>query len=202
VSAARHAAAVRATGPAGARDDQDPRLRRLLAATRRAAADGYEAVSMRALAAETRMSLATVYELVGSKDELIALAHAGGMEAMRDDLRRRPPRGPTVEARVRAVLRRIAGALDDDPVRTRALMRAIYSTDPKVAASRASVGASFHSMIDAAIGDARLPERHAVTEVLGHVVNSAILGWLNGTLTSVEVRRTLEDAARVVLGGR
>jgi AcrR family transcriptional regulator len=180
----------------------DPRYRRLLAAAHRAAANGYDAVSMRDLAAETRMSLAKIYELVGSKDELIARAHAGGMEHLRDEVARRPPRGRTAEARVRAVLRRFADALEHDEVRTRALMRALYSTEQRVAASRGSVGVSFTAMIDAAIGDADVADRYDVIDVLGHVVNSVILSWLNGRLDHAGVRRTLDRSVRTLFHGR
>src|SRR5690606_32805557 len=167
---------------------EDPRYPRLLAATRRAAAKGYDAVSMRALASETRMSLATIYELVGSKDELIARAHAGGMERFREQVAKDPPVGTTPAERVRAVLERFVAALEGDEVRTRTLMRALYSPDPRVASSRRSVGLSWAAIIDTALGDAEVADREDVTDVLGHVMNSVILQWLNGRLDIDEVR--------------
>lgn len=183
-----------------ATDAEDPRLVRLLSAARRAAGKGYEAVSMRELAAETRMSLSTIYELVGSKDELIAMAHAGGMERLREELALRPPRGTTPEARVRAVLRRLADSLEHDEVRTRALMRALYSPEPRIRTSIESVGGSFGAIIDAAIGDADVPDRDDVVDLLGHVVNSVIVSWLNGRLDVAGVRRKLDRAVHTVLG--
>ncbi|MCU0273523.1 MAG: TetR family transcriptional regulator [Acidimicrobiales bacterium] len=185
-------------GPAT--DAEDPRLVRLLSAARRAAGKGYEAVSMRELAAETRMSLSTIYELVGSKDELIAMAHAGGMERLREELAMRPPRGATPEARVRAVVRRLADSLEHDEVRTRALMRALYSPEPRIRTSIESVGGSFGAIIDAAIGDAEIPDRDDVVDLLGHVVNSVIVSWLNGRLDVAGVRRKLDRAVHTVLG--
>lgn len=185
-------------GPAT--DAEDPRLVRLLSAARRAAGKGYEAVSMRELAAETRMSLSTIYELVGSKDELIAMAHAGGMERLREELALRPPRGTTPEARVRAVLRRLADSLEHDEVRTRALMRALYSPEPRIRTSIESVGSSFGAIIDAAIGDTEIPDRDDVVDLLGHVVNSVIVSWLNGRLDVAGVRRKLDRAVHTVLG--
>ncbi len=181
-------------------DTEDPRLQRLLSAARRSAGKGYEAVSMRELAAETRMSLSTIYELVGSKDELIAMAHAGGMEHLRQELTRRPPQGRTPEARVRTALRRLADSLEHDEVRTRALMRALYSPEPRIRTSIESVGGSFGAIIDAAIGDADVPDRDDVVEVLGHVVNSVIVSWLNGRLDADGVRRKLDRAVHTLLG--
>jgi len=180
--------------------DGDQRLHRLLSAARRAAGDGYDAVSMRELAAETRMSLSTIYELVGSKDELIALAHAGGMERLRQELAARPPQGRTPEARVRAALGRLADALEHDEVRTRALMRALYSPEPRVRTSIESVGSSFGAIIDAAIGDVEIPDRDDVVDLLGHAVNSVIISWLNGRLDVAGVRSRLDRAVHTVLG--
>jgi AcrR family transcriptional regulator len=196
--ALRADAGVTATG---SEKQEDPRLRRLLAAAHRAAGRGYDAVSMRELAAETRMSLATIYDLVGSKDELIARAHAGGMELLARDVARQPPRGRTAEARVRTVLGRLVDALEQDEVRTRALMRAMYSAEPRVGASRAAISGPFATMLDVAIGDADVPDRDVVTEILGHVVNSLTLTWLNGRVDSAGVRAQLDRAVATLLSG-
>jgi AcrR family transcriptional regulator len=183
-------------------DRRDPRCHRLLEATRLAAADGYEAVSMRDLARRTKMSLTTVYKFCSSKDQLIAEAHAELMDDFRAALAKRPPRGATADKRVRVVLRGIAGALEKDEVRTRTLMRAIYSGDPGVAAARQAATRSYTSMVDAAIGDAQIDRRRAVIDTLGHVINSAIASWLNGQLSAAQVADTLSDAALVILGNR
>src|SRR5450432_507952 len=71
----------------------DPRYRRLIEATRDLAAQGYDAVSMREPANVTHMSLTTIYQLGGSKDQLIAEAHADRMVKFREQLSRRPPTG-------------------------------------------------------------------------------------------------------------
>ncbi|MCU1388197.1 MAG: TetR family transcriptional regulator, partial [Ilumatobacteraceae bacterium] len=156
----------------------DPRFHRLLEATRRAAEGGYDAVSMRDLARDARMSLNTVYKFCSSKDQLIAEAHAERMDDFRVMLAKRPPRGDTAEKRVKVVLRGIAGALKRDDVVTRTLMRSIYSGGAGIAVARQSVTGSYQTMIDAAIGDDDIPERAAVIETLGHVINSVMVNWL------------------------
>jgi len=183
--------------PAGQRVD-DPRYQRLLAATRDLAAEGYDAVSMRELANMTHMSLATIYQLGGSKDQLIAEAHADRMAKFAERWLRRPPTGNTAEARVRQVLRGYVAALDRDRERTLAMMRAFYALTPDVTSSRTSVRATYLSMIDAAVGDENVPDRMAVIDTLGHVVNSAILEWMNGARTVPAVQAILDDAIRVL----
>jgi AcrR family transcriptional regulator len=180
----------------------DPRFHRLLEATRRAARNGYESVSMRDLARETKMSLNTVYKFCGSKDQLIAEAHAERMDDFRAVLAERPPRGDTAEKRVKVVLRGIAGALERDDVMTRTLMRSIYSGGAGVAVARQAVTGSYHSMIDAAIGSEAIADRDAVIETLGHVINSVVINWLNNGWDAARISFVLADAARVLVGPR
>jgi AcrR family transcriptional regulator len=176
----------------------DPRYQRLIDATRELARKGYDAVSMRELANLTHMSLTTIYQLGGSKDQLIAEAHADRMEHFREQLRRRPPRGATAEARIKGVVRGYVTALDRDRERTLAMMRAFYALPVADSESRISVGATYESIIDAAVGDEDVPDRTQVIDTLGHVMNSAILAWMNGTRDAAGVQRILDDAVHVL----
>jgi AcrR family transcriptional regulator len=176
----------------------DPRYRRLIEATRDLAAQGYDAVSMRELANLTHMSLTTIYQLGGSKDQLIAEAHADRMVKFREQLSRRPPTGDTAEVRVKKVLRGYVAALDRDRVRTLAMMRALYALPADVTDSRISVRTTYFAMIDAAVGEEDLPDRMAVIDTLGHVMSSAILEWMNGTRDAAAVQAILDDAVHVL----
>ena len=183
-----------------AADDRraDPRYGRLIEATRDLTAQGYDAVSMRELANITHMSLTTIYQLGGSKDQLIAEAHADRMMKFRQQLSRRPPTGATAEVRVNKVLRGFVGALDRDRVRTLAMMRALYALPSDVTDSRISVRATYTSIIDAAVGDEDVPDRPQVIDTLGHVMNSAILEWMNGARDAAAVQEILDDAVHVL----
>jgi TetR/AcrR family transcriptional regulator, cholesterol catabolism regulator len=177
----------------------DPRYHRLMEATRAAAARGYDAVSMRELANVTRMSLTTVYQFCSSKDHLIAEAHVDRMVAMRDRVVRKPPGGQTPEERVLKVVRAIVDGLDRDDPLSWALMRAMYAPDPAVRSSRRATADSFTAMMDAAIGDTEVPERPAVIATLGHVVDSAILGWVHGSLEADDAYREIAQAVHLLV---
>jgi TetR/AcrR family transcriptional regulator, cholesterol catabolism regulator len=179
----------------------DPRYQRLMVATREAAQRGYDAVSMRELANATRMSLTTVYQFCSSKDHLIAEAHVERMLELRDRVVVRPPRGRTAEERVRKVMRGLAAGLDRDDPLSWAMMRAMYAPDPGVRECRQALAGSFVQMLEAAIGDAEVPDRADVIATLAHVVDSAILGWVNGSLEADGVYQELVRAVRVVLHG-
>ena len=177
----------------------DPRYQRLLAATRAAARNGYDAVSMRDLAETCRLSMTTIYQFCGSKDQLIAAAHLEGMEELRRTLTARPPRGATAPDRVAAVMRSFAKALEVDEVLTRTLMRSMYSLDPAVAPARTSVARTYTTMIELAVGDDPIESRDAAIVALGHVIGSVIREWLTGRHDSRWVRQELEAATRVII---
>lgn len=181
---------------------EDPRYRRLMEATRAAARNGYEAVSMRELAETCRMSMTTIYQFCQSKDHLIAEAHLEDMEAFRQRLAARPPKGANAEERVARVMRSFARALERDENLARTLMRAMYSMETGVGDVRASVGDSYATMIDAAIGDEQIANRAAVIATLGHVIDSVILGWLTRRHDTRWVRDELESAVHALLGER
>jgi AcrR family transcriptional regulator len=171
-------------------------------ATRVAARDGYEAVSMRELAETCRMSMTTIYQFCRSKDQLIAEAHVASMDEARQRLMSRPPRGATPEERVLRVMHSYVRALEADGQLTRTLMRAMYSLDPNVAETRASMTGTYASLIDLAIGDADVPGRGAIITTLGHVIDSVVLNWLSGRHDASWAKAELESTVHVLLGDR
>lgn len=178
----------------------DPRYQRLIEATRVAARNGYDAVSMRELAESCRMSMTTIYQFCRSKDRLIAEAHLDNMETFRAGVVARPPRGDTAEERVGSVMRAFAKALAVDETVSRTLMRAMYSNDPEVTAARAGVAGAYAEMLDVAIGDDDIADRDAVIGTLGHVIDSVIFGWLTRSRDAAWVRRELDRAVHLLLG--
>jgi len=178
----------------------DPRYQRIMEATRVAARDGYDAVSMRELAETCRVSMTTIYQFCRSKDQLIAEAHVSSLQSWRDRLVARRPRGVTAEERVLQVMRSYAKALDQDETLSRTMMRAMYSLDPDASASRASVAGTFVELLDAAIGDEVVDDRAALIGTLGHVIDSVILGWLTHRHDAAWVRGELETAVHALFG--
>ena len=54
--------------------------------------------------------------------------------------------------------------------------------------------------LDVAIGDAEVPEREAIGDVLEHVFFSTMIGLVNGRRDPADVGDQLERAARLLLG--
>ena len=183
---------------------EDPRYQRLLAATRDAAGAGYEHVSMRELAETCGISLRTIYRcFCRSKDQLIAEAHLDGLHAFSDRLKQQPLAGATTSERVLRVLRAFTDALEADEVRSRTMLRALYSLDSSGSEPRSLVAGAFSGIVDVALaGEIDESHREAVFSTLAHVLNSAILGWLNGGQDVAWVERQVEATVRLLFDPR
>jgi AcrR family transcriptional regulator len=179
---------------------EDPRYQRLMAATREAAAAGYDNVSMRELAESCRISLRTIYRrFCASKDQLIAEAHLDGLDAFRRRLAERPPASGSAADRVIRVMRAFTNALESDETRSRTMLRAMYSPDAGGGGARSLVGGAFSGIVEAALaGDVDESRREAVIATLAHVLNSAILGWLNGGQDVAWVNQQVEGTVRLL----
>lgn len=183
---------------------EDPRYQRLLAATREAAGAGYENISMRALAESCQISLRTIYRcFCRSKDQLIAEAHLDGLHAFSDRLMQQPPAGATTSERVIRVLRAFTNALEADEIRSRTMLRALHSPDASGSEPRSLVAGAFSVIVDVALaGEVADSHREAVVSTLAHVLNSAILGWLNGGQDVAWVDTQVETTVRLLLDPR
>jgi AcrR family transcriptional regulator len=158
----------------------DERYRRLMAATRDAAVSGgYDAVSMRALAVTCRLSMTTIYQFCRSKDQLVAEALVGELEAFWTAQAERPSCAASVESRVLHVMHAWAGALATDEAVLRPLLRALYSVDAEVVPVRTLAGAGFVAMVDTAVGDTAVADRTLAITTLGRVVDSVNRAWLS-----------------------
>ena len=178
----------------------DPRYQRLMAATREAAAAGYDNVSMRELAESCHISLRTIYRrFCASKDQVIAEAHLDGLDAFRHRLTKQPPAGGSAADRVIRVMRAFTNALESDETRSRTMLRALYSPDAGGGGPRSLVGDAFSGIVEAALaGEVDDARRDAVISTLAHVLNSAILGWLNGGQDVAWVNRQVESTVRLI----
>jgi AcrR family transcriptional regulator len=179
---------------------EDPRYQRLLAATRVAASTGYENVSMRELAESCHISLRTIYrDFCRSKDQLIAEAHLDGLDAFRDRLKQQPPAGESATERVIQVMRAFTNALESDETRSRTMLRALYGPEAGGAGQRSLVGGVFSGIVEVALaGEVDESRREAVISTLGHVLNSAILGWLNRGQDVAWVNGQVESSVRLL----
>ena len=163
---------------------------------------GYEAVHMRVVAERAGVALATVYRYFESKDHLLSAAVSEWTSQLQARLDRSPARGDTSVEQLVDVLRRASRGLERRPNFAAALIRALHSPDPGVAVAAADVRDQISAMATPILHDLPPEDVEGIVSVLGHVWNSAIMGWANGRAPISSIGDELENAARLLLAGR
>lgn len=163
---------------------------------------GYEAVHMRIVAERAGVALATVYRYFESKDHLLSAAVSEWTSQLQARLDRTPARGDTPVEQLVDVLRRASRGLERRPQFAAALIRALHSPDPSVAAAAADVRHQISAMATPILHALPSEDVEGIVSVLGHVWNSAIMTWANGREPISSIGDELENAARLLLAGR
>lgn len=163
---------------------------------------GYDAVHMRVVAERAGVALATVYRYFESKDHLLSAAVSEWTAQLRARLLRSPARGDTPVEQLVDVLRRASRAAERRPLFTAALIRALASPDPAVAAAASDVRAQISAITEPILRDLSSEEVDGIVSVISHVWNSTLMSWANGRGPISSVGDELERAARLLLAGR
>ena len=163
---------------------------------------GYEAVHMRIVAERAGVALATVYRYFESKDHLLSAAVSEWTSQLQARLDRTPARGDTPVEQLVDVLRRASRGLERRPQFAAALIRALHSPDPSVAAAAADVSHQIRAMATPILYALPPEDVEGIVSVLGHVWNSAIMTWANGREPISYIGDELENSARLLLAGR
>jgi AcrR family transcriptional regulator len=180
---------------------QTARRQRVIEAARElASGGGYDAVQMRDVATTARVALGTIYRYFSSKDHLLAATLVEWNRDLQRRLNQRPARGATPADRVVDVLRRSTRALERNPTLTAALVTAVSAPDPAIKDCQREVDAIMVSILSQAMGDDVDEDlKRGVCRVLTHVWFSALIGWVNGWGTGIDVGDELETATRLLL---
>ena len=192
--------AVSATTETLTRSQAARRSRVIEAAFQLAGEGGYDAVQMRDVASTASVALGTIYRYFSSKDHLLAATLVEWNRDLQRRLNQRPARGATPADRVVDVLRRSTRALERNPTLTAALVTAVSAPDPAIKDCQREVDAIMVSILSQAMGDDVDEElKRGVCRVLTHVWFSALIGWVNGWGTGIDVGDELETATRLLL---
>jgi AcrR family transcriptional regulator len=163
---------------------------------------GYEAVHMRVVAERAGVALATVYRYFESKDHLLSASVSEWTSQLQSNLDRTPARGDSPTEQLVDVLRRASRGLERRPKFAAALIRALHSPDPGVAAAAADVRHQISAMATPILHHLPPDDVEGIVSVLGHVWNSSIMTWANGRSPIASIGDELENAARLLLAGR
>jgi AcrR family transcriptional regulator len=169
------------------------------AATALADAGGYDAVVMKAVADRSGVALATIYRWFASKDHLLTEVLLAWGGELSEQLAAEPPRDGDAADRVAATLGRIMEVAGARPRLAEAVVAAVLSVDGGSLDPQGEFHAMVAGWIGIALGDADVPERDAVIQVLEHVCFSTIIGLATGRQTTEHATDQLTTAARLLL---
>ena len=179
---------------------RDRRLRVIEAALRLAADGGYDAVQMRDVSTEAGVALGTIYRYFSSKDHLLVAAMVEWMLELETAMTRRPARGDATVDRVLDVLNRALRAVEREPSRAAAVVRAQTSDDgAAVRASQEVTEILYRIMGSAFPDDADTERQHNTVRVLAHVWFSCLVSWTSGVGDMAWVRSEVDTAAHLLL---
>ncbi len=179
---------------------RDRRLRVLDAALRLAAEGGYEAVQMRDVSTEADVALGTIYRYFSSKDHLLVSAMVEWMLELESTMTRRPPRGETTAERVLDVLHRALRAVEREPTRAAAVVKAQTSDDGAAVRASREVTEILYRIMASAVPDGDDTEhQHDIIRVLAHVWFSCLVSWTSGVGDMAWVRSEVDTAAHLLL---
>jgi AcrR family transcriptional regulator len=176
------------------------RERVISAALTLGAEGGYDAVQMRDVATRGEVALGTIYRYFSSKDHLLSAALVQWTHDLERRVTQRPPRGATTADRVIDILQRAVRAMEREPKLSAAVLAAMSSPDPQVAACQLEVGEVMDRIQAVAFPadfDPALQGR--IIRVLGHVWYSSLVGWVNGWTGMSDTADELASAAHLLL---
>jgi len=156
-------------------------------------------VQMRDVAARADVAMGTVYRYFTSKDHLLAATLVNWIEMLDARIGQHPPRGDHPADRVLDVLDRALRAMGRQPKLAAAVFTSLSSPDPAAVGCQQQITLLMEGIISRAMGERDIPDMSDRARMIGHVWNSALVGWINGWSTMARVYDELAVSVRLLL---
>lgn len=183
------------------------------AALELAASGGFDHVRQREVAARANVALGTIYKRFRSKEDLLAAAMTREAERLEKKLERRPARGTTIPSRISAFFAIATRHICKQPQVAHAMIRAMASGVPEIAAKVAGYQGRMTGLVIAAMrGRGKLefvdaaespPTEREMTYafMLLQLWFACLVGWSAGLFVQTSVHDQMDRAAHVLAKG-
>jgi TetR/AcrR family transcriptional regulator, cholesterol catabolism regulator len=157
---------------------------------------------VREVAEAASVALATLYHYFPSKEHLFGEALVQWASTLRSDVTRRPLRGTTPAARLEEVFLRSVRAFERRPQLAHLIGLFQLSDEPFAREVMTRLGAATNEVYRGLLPDWPEEEAARIVRVLDAVLDSALRAWSAGRLPIGDVRRSVSDAAELLVGER
>jgi AcrR family transcriptional regulator len=184
--------------------DKDRKDRILDVAVGLAAAGGYENVRQRDVADQAGIALGTLYKSFTSKEHILSAALAREADELERRLNARPAQGDTQTERLQALFKIITRAMCHKPKYARAVLRAMASGQPDVAAHVTAYQGRMNAIIGSAMADdveqAEMDSRQlALATLFQQIWFASLVAWSAGIFSQTDVTTHMNQAIELIL---
>jgi AcrR family transcriptional regulator len=167
-----------------------------------AAAGGYENVRQRDVADQAGIALGTLYKTYISKEHILSAAIEREADELERRLKARPPAGRNPTERLQALFRIITRAMCHKPKFARAVIRAMASGQPEVAAHVTAYQGRMNAIIGSVMnqeGESLDSRQLALATLLQQIWFASLVAWSAGILSQSDVNAHVSQAIELVL---
>lgn len=191
-----------------AKDRKDRKDRIIDVAIRLAEEGGFDNVRQRDVAAQAGVALGTLYKSFRGKEDILSAALERVLDALEKRLERRPIKGATPVERLTSLFQMLTTALCRKPNYARAVLRAMTSGEPEVAANVVGYQLQIYRLIVAAMrgpaSDDDVPASTAEIQIsllLQQIWFAGLVGWSAKLHGQARVVEQVCEAAELLLAG-
>jgi TetR/AcrR family transcriptional regulator, cholesterol catabolism regulator len=169
-----------------------------------AEAGGFENVRQRDVADQAGIALGTLYKTFTSKEHILSAALAREADELERKLKSRPPTGDTPSDRLQALFKIITRAMCHKPKYARAVLRAMASGQPEVAAHVTAYQGRMNAIIVSVMAPpgqkTEVEGRQlALATLLQQIWFASLVAWSAGIFSQNDVTAHLNQAIELIL---
>jgi AcrR family transcriptional regulator len=167
-----------------------------------AEAGGYENVRQRDVADQAGIALGTLYKSFISKEHILSAAIEREADELERRIKSKPPAGENATERLQALFRMITRTMCQKPKYARAVIRAMASGQPEVAAHVHAYQGRMNEIIASVIqakgadADSRVS---MLPTLLQQVWFATLVAWSAGILSQAEVNTHMDQAIELIM---
>jgi TetR/AcrR family transcriptional regulator, cholesterol catabolism regulator len=166
-----------------------------------AEAGGYENVRQRDVADQAGIALGTLYKSFISKEHILSAAIEREADELERRIKHKPPAGENATERLQALFRMITRPMCQKPKYARAVIRAMASGQPEVAAHVAAFQGRMNAIIASVLEPkpASGPDAEMLPILLQQIWFASLVGWSAGILSQNEVNAHMDKAIELIM---